>query len=109
MCCAQGGGNSPTRWDLRGKVVRYNGYDQYDVMVAGSRRITTRNRSHLRKLKVDVDVSGERIVLPPMTRPDPEENVETGGQKIEENPPDPKKNPEILPAKALAPAAGGGQ
>ena len=117
-----GGGNSPTRWDLRGKVVRYNGYDQYDVMVAGSRRITTRNRSHLRKLKVDVDMSGERIVLPPVTRPDPEENVETEDQKIQENekletgdlktrenPPDPKKNPEILPAKAPAPAAGGGQ
>ena len=117
-----GGGNSPTRWDLRGKVVRYNGYDQYDVMVAGSRRITTRNRSHLRKLKVDVDVSGERIVMPPVTRPDPEENVETetlktrenekletGTLKTRENPPDPKKNPEISPAQAPAPAAGGGQ
>merc|ERR1712015_338523 len=102
MCCAQGGGNSPTRWDLRGKVVRYNGYDQYNVMGAGSRRITTRNRSHLRKLKVDVDMSGERIVLPPVTHLDPEENVETEGQENEkleagglktlENPPDPKKN-----------------
>ena len=95
-------------------------------MVAGSRRITTRNRSHLRKLKFDVDVSGERIARLPATRQDPEENAETGGLKIQENKekqetgglkiqenrensPGPEKNPEILLANTPAPASCGGQ
>ena len=44
-----GGCNTHTRWDLRGKVVQYNGHDQYDVMVARSRRITMRNGAHLNR------------------------------------------------------------
>ena len=55
-----GHGNDPTRWDKRGKVVRYNGFDSYDVMVENSRRITTRNRRHLRKINVEVDMTVRR-------------------------------------------------
>ena len=27
-----GHGNQPMRWDLKGKVVKYNGHDQYDFL-----------------------------------------------------------------------------
>ena len=56
--------------DLRGKMVQYNGHNQYIVMVAGSRRITTRNWAHLRKLKFDVDETEEIMTPPSATRPD---------------------------------------
>ena len=42
-------GNYPLKWDKRGKVVGVKGFDQYEVMVDGSRRITLRNRKYLRK------------------------------------------------------------
>ena len=42
-------GNHPLKWDKRGKVVGVKGFDQYEVMVDGSRRITLRNRKYLRK------------------------------------------------------------
>ena len=45
-------GNHPRRWDKRGKVVRVMGHDQYQVMVAGSRRVTLRNRRYLKTFKV---------------------------------------------------------
>ena len=44
-------GNSPLRWDKTGVVLEAKGYDQYKVMVDGSRRITLRNRKFLRKLE----------------------------------------------------------
>ena len=109
---------TPTRWDLRGKVVQYIGHNQYDVMVATSRRITMRNQAHLRKLKFDVDVMEEIVTPPPATRPDPEkmerleERKETGGptiQECEENLLGPAKTPQTSPAKGLAPTLGGGQ
>ena len=55
-------------------MVRYIGDYQYDVMVAGSRRITTRNRAHLRKLKIDVDMTANRAALQMPPQPDPEKN-----------------------------------
>ena len=42
-------GNYPRKWDKRGKVVEVKGFDQYRVMVEGSRRVTLRNRKYLRK------------------------------------------------------------
>ena len=42
-------GNYPRKWDKRGKVVEIKGFDQYRVMVEGSRRVTLRNRKFLRK------------------------------------------------------------
>ena len=45
-------GNNPRRWDKRGVVVAVLGYDQYQVRVDGSRRLTLRNRRFLRKYKV---------------------------------------------------------
>ena len=42
-------GNHPLKWDKRGTVVEVKGFDQYEVMVDGSRRITLRNRKYLRK------------------------------------------------------------
>ena len=42
-------GNHPLKWDKRGKVVEVKEFDQYVVMVDGSRRVTLRNRRYLRK------------------------------------------------------------
>jgi hypothetical protein len=41
-------GNHPKRWDKRGVIMKCEGYDQYQVMVDGSRRLTRRNRKFLR-------------------------------------------------------------
>ena len=41
-------GNHTLRWDKRGTVVKCEGYNQYQVMVDGSRRLTRRNRKYLR-------------------------------------------------------------
>ena len=42
-------GNSPLKWDKRGVIVSYDGFDKYGVNVDGSRRLTFRNRKHLKK------------------------------------------------------------
>ena len=42
-------GNHPRRWDKHGVVVEVLGFDQYQVRVEGSRRLTLRNRMFLRK------------------------------------------------------------
>ena len=42
-------GNHPLKWDKRGKVVEVKEFDQYVVMVDGSRRVTLRNRRYLRQ------------------------------------------------------------
>ena len=39
-----------TKWDRVGKVLEVLPNKQYNIMVSGSRRITTRNRRHLRKI-----------------------------------------------------------
>ena len=44
-------GNNPLRWDKTGVVLEAKGYDQYKIMVDGSRRITLRNRKFLRKME----------------------------------------------------------
>ena len=41
-------GNHPLRWDKRETIVKYKGFDQYQVMIDGSRRLTRRNRRYLR-------------------------------------------------------------
>ena len=41
-------GNHPLRWDKRGTIVKSEGFDQYQVIVDGSRRLTRRNRRYLR-------------------------------------------------------------
>ena len=43
-------GNRPRQWHKTGVISKFNGYDQYEVMVDGSRRITLRNRKYLRKI-----------------------------------------------------------
>ena len=43
-------GNRPRQWHKTGVVYRFKGYDQYEVMIDGSRRITLRNRKFLRKI-----------------------------------------------------------
>jgi hypothetical protein len=42
-------GNHPSKWDKRGRIVKVLPFDQFEVMVDGSRRLTLRNRKHLRK------------------------------------------------------------
>ena len=44
-----GSGNSPLKWEKNGVVVSYEGFDKYGIRVDGSRRLTFRNRKHLRK------------------------------------------------------------
>ena len=41
-------GNHPLCWDKRGTIVKSEGFDQYQVMIDGSRRLTRRNRRYLR-------------------------------------------------------------
>jgi hypothetical protein len=41
-------GNHPLRWDKRGTIIKCEGFDQYQVMIDGSRRLTRRNRRYLR-------------------------------------------------------------
>ena len=41
-------GNHPLRWDKRGTIVNCEGFDQYMLMIDGSRRLTRRNRKYLR-------------------------------------------------------------
>ena len=43
-------GNYPLRWDKTGVIIEAKGFDQYHVMMHGSRRITLRNRKFLRKI-----------------------------------------------------------
>ena len=42
-------GNSPKKWEKTGVVVSIEGYDKYGIRTDGSRRLTFRNRKHLRK------------------------------------------------------------
>ena len=44
-------GNHPKRWDKRGVVASCEGFDQYIVVVDGSRRLTRRNRKFLRRFE----------------------------------------------------------
>ena len=44
-------GNNPLRWNKTGVVLMSEGYDQYKVMVDGSRRITLRNQKFRRKME----------------------------------------------------------
>ena len=41
-------GNQPLKWDKRGVIVSYEGFDKYGVKVLGSGSLTHRNRQHLR-------------------------------------------------------------
>lgn len=42
-------GNHPKKWDRSGKVVEVYPFDQYMVLIDGSRRLTKRNRKFLKK------------------------------------------------------------
>ena len=42
-------GNNPNKWDHRGVVTNVLPFDQHEVLVDGSRRLTLRNRKHLRR------------------------------------------------------------
>ena len=52
-------GNHPLRWDKRGTVVKCEGFDQYQVMIDGSRRLTRRNRKYLRMFTPYRPISSE--------------------------------------------------
>ena len=44
-----GQGNNTLRWEKKGVIVSIEGFDKYGIKVDGSRRLTFRNRKHLRK------------------------------------------------------------
>ena len=52
-------GNSPKRWERRGRVVDVLPHRQYQVLLDGSRRLTLRNRQFLRKF-TPLDTSDQR-------------------------------------------------
>jgi len=54
-------GNHPKRWDKRGVVASCEGFDQYIVVVDGSRRLTGRNRKFLRRCFERFDPTGGPI------------------------------------------------
>ena len=59
-------GNHPKRWDKRGVIASCEGFDQYIVIVDGSRRLTKRNRKFLRRFEpyepVGMTRKGDSIV-----------------------------------------------
>jgi hypothetical protein len=57
-------GNHPLRWDKTGKVIKVRAFDQYDVMMHGSRKVTLRNRKFLRQIDPFVFRSGIQESLP---------------------------------------------
>ncbi|XP_014670894.1 PREDICTED: classical arabinogalactan protein 9-like [Priapulus caudatus] len=67
-------GNSPKQWDKTGIVVEKGDHDQYVIKVAGSGRLTTRNRTFLRCfrpiMKTGKDQDFQDATLPP-TNHDP--------------------------------------
>ena len=90
MAIQNGHGNQPKRWDLKGKVVKYNGQDQYKVMVADLRRVTTQNRQHLRKLVKEVIITAPRSTADPDLQQEPakprEERQEVSTQEQAKEP-----------------------
>ena len=77
-------GNHPKRWDKRGVVASCEGFDQYIVIIDGSRRLTRRNRKFLRRFE-PFDPSGvshrgkDQVVVSRKTD-------NTGQRLTEENP-----------------------
>ena len=55
-------GNNPKRWDKRGVILEVLPHRQYKVKMDGSRRISLRNRKHLRKF--EPLISEKRFELP---------------------------------------------
>ena len=55
-------GNNPKKWDSTGRVMKVLPYDKYEIVVDGSRRLTTRNR---RFLKLYTPVSEGTVVMYP--------------------------------------------
>ena len=44
-------GNHPNCWDKRGVVKKALPFDQYEILFDGSRRLTLRNRKHIRRFR----------------------------------------------------------
>ena len=55
-------GNNPKRWDKRGVILEVLPHRQYKVRMDGSRRISLRNRKHLRKF--EPLIGEKKFVLP---------------------------------------------
>ena len=49
--------NRTTKWDKSGRVTKILGNRQYEILMDGSRRVTMRNRRHLRR------IPGKQVVL----------------------------------------------
>ena len=71
-------------------MVKYNGHDQYEVVVADSRQVTTRNRQHLRKLAREVTITAPRSTADPDPQQEPsaprEEQKEVSAQEQTKEP-----------------------
>ena len=85
-------GNYPRKWDKRGRVVEVKGFDQYVVMVDGSRRVTLRNRKYLRKY---TPFQCKPFSATPVLR-----NVIPVGNEVEEQPLPQVRGANVSPAAA---------
>ena len=80
------------RWDRTGMIVRILKERQYEILVDGSRRVTVRNRRHLRKIEKPVEDREDE--MNEMEEEDEYENDATG---------DPAENPTPAPTSTPEP------
>ena len=73
-------GNHPKRWDKRGVIASCEGFDQYVVIVDGSRRLTRRNRKFLRRFE-----PYEPVGMPKKIEPTAIDRSENDKRKEKEN------------------------
>ena len=96
-------GNHPKRWDKRGVIASCEGFDQYIVIVDGSRRLTKRNRKFLRRFEpyepVGMTRKGDSIVDKAIDRSDINQGKEK--ENLDRYPED-RRNM-ILPTDPVAP------
>ena len=99
-------GQHPTRWDRSGVVVSAGDYDQYHVKVAGTGRVTLRNRRFLKKYQphslhgVPTSSVGHAYNQPDVSSPEPSKLPPTSLPETDE----PSVIPEDSPIQSDNPA-----
>ena len=68
-------GNNPKRWDKRGVVLEVLPHRQYKIKMDGSRRISLRNRKHLKKFKPVVSEPNNPVICGPVPVSIPKEKL----------------------------------
>ena len=97
-------GKKPGKWDRSGMVVEIRDYDKYVVKVAGSGRLTLRNRRYLRKLYQDVGLYGSTPPTAPDKVEQSQDSAEPSSPVMESQPRDHPASPGNPPAHTRLPA-----